>query len=100
MDINQVNPSDRAMSGSDRKPVGPMIGLIIIIVIIILGGIYFWVSRTNYGTQPVNNGNQQSGSTMDTNSILTQDSSDDPAAIENDLNAFNSTDIDSIDSQL
>jgi hypothetical protein len=35
------------METTNNKPIGPTMGLIIILLIIIAGGIYFWLSRSN-----------------------------------------------------
>ena len=72
---------------------GPIIGIIIILAIIILGGLYFWSQRIKDVIT--------TDDTMMTdeilNSINTQNSTDDTSSIETDLN---STDIENLDSEL
>lgn len=90
----------------DNKSVGPVIGLIIILAIIIIGSIYLWLSRSNSPLSPqdnfdnANNPSDQAGTSVDTQVILNQSSSDDAVAIENDLNSFDESDIGSLDSSL
>ena len=43
-------PTQMANSGEDKHIVGPVIGIIVIIGIIILGGLYFWMVRNNSDT--------------------------------------------------
>jgi len=85
----------------EKKAVGPVIGLVIILIIIILGGIYFWTSRTTYA--PIQDDdsteNQEVGS-VSTEAILDQNSSDEPDSIEADLSSFNESDINNLDSGL
>lgn len=103
MDINTMNTSGPSVSGpsNEKRSVGPVIGLIIILVIILIGGIYFfWTSRTanapkNEGTPAVEN-----GEAVDTRTILNQNSSDDVSAIEADLDGFNESDISGLDLKL
>lgn len=63
---------------------GPIIGIVVILAIIILGGLYFWSQRADVADQAVE-------------SINAQDTSDEAAAIEADLNA---TDVENLDAEL
>jgi hypothetical protein len=78
-----VNINDGANGGS----TGPIIGIIVILAIIILGGLYFWGQRAgetviiNESPEPLNAENER----------------DDTSAIEADLE---STDVDSVDADL
>lgn len=91
-------------SPANNRPVGPVIGLIIILAIILIGGIYFWSSRINSKTDmaPENNQNPavNNGESVSPEAILNQSSSDETASIEADLNAFNESDIDGLGSDL
>ena len=106
MDTNTVDTSGPSSNGSpaSNRSVGPVIGLIIILAIILIGGIYFWSSRMNSKTNitPDNNPNPaiNSGESVSPEAILNQSSSDETSAIEADLNAFNESDIDGLGSDL
>jgi len=84
MDDNQEtinnNPEQRS-----QKSVGPALGIIIIIAIIILGGFYFWRERETNGLD-----NQ-------TEMLETYSQSDEIPTIEEDLNQTN---LDSLDQEL
>ena len=82
-DQNNVNVKGNAPSGTSA---GPVIGIIVILVIIILGGLYFWGQRNDEAI--INN-------TLDT--INLQSDSDEVDTIEADLNA---TDIENLDSEI
>lgn len=84
---------------NEKKAVGPVIGLIIILVVIVLGSIYFWTSRTTYA--PLNSDTtSEQGDSVSTEVILEQNSSDEPDTIEADLNEFDESDINNLDSGL
>lgn len=72
------------MEQDSSKSIGPIIGIIIIILIMILGGLYFWgqrVERTRINQL-------EGGETSDALSALpTQSGSDDVSSIEADLSA-------------
>ena len=101
------NNTNSAMGGSnmnmgnlgEKKAVGPVIGLIIILVIIVLGSIYFWTTRKADAPQNGDTAMEQDGS-ISTEGILSQSSSDEPDTIEADLNAFGESDINNLDSGL
>ncbi|MBP6884011.1 MAG: hypothetical protein KBC06_02155 [Candidatus Pacebacteria bacterium] len=67
-----------------EKTNGALIGSIIIIVILIIGGIYFW--KTSVKNLPANTETSTSGNTQD-----------DTASLDADVN---SVDLDSLDSDL
>ena len=75
---------------------GPIIGTIIILAIVVLGGLYFWGQRTTAPTIDIY-GNPVSSSTtpatVDTTTIDTQSSSDNPASIQNDLKSTNTNNL-------
>jgi flagellar basal body-associated protein FliL len=77
------------VDGSE-KSIGPAIGIIIIIAVIVIGGLYFWgqrVSKQKAVPTPENN----STTTIDQNiqNLQKQSSADDINSIEADLNATN-----------
>ena len=75
---------------SNGSSAGPIIGIIVILAIIILGGLYFWRQRVNEEAYEA-----ESEETME--AINTQSESDDASSIEADLN---NTDIDNLDAEL
>jgi len=81
---NNVNVGGGEGGGS----LGPIIGGIVILVIIILGGLYFWGQRVN-DSDAVIDGSVES--------INMQSDSDAAAAIEADLDA---TDVENLDSEI
>lgn len=80
MEGQQNNPNmPRESSGS----AGPVIGIVVILVIVILGALYFWnQSRTNDAALE---------------SIQTQNESDEANSIEADLDATN---VDNLDAEI
>lgn len=83
-------PNNVSMGGGERSggSAGPIIGAIIILAIIILGGFYFWSQRADDSDAAIN---------RTVESINTQGTSDEAAAIEADLN---NTNIENLDSEL
>jgi hypothetical protein len=74
-----------------KSSVGPVIGLVVILAIIVLGSLYFWGKRAN----DVPSNGMYGTADAQTKSLQAQDSSDEVASIESDLNATSFTDIDS-----
>lgn len=83
---------ENTINQDNGSSVGPVIGTIIILAVIVLGGFYFWNQRESKNA--VMDDAQVSQTVQD---IKTQSQSDAPSAIMNDLNA---TDVNNIDSQL
>jgi|SRR3989344_5416725 len=98
MDPQNTNPAPMQSPATPPSPpqqdgdksAGPVIGTIIIILLIILGGLYFWGQRVNdRGAQTedfVTPG-------ADIESLETQGTSDDVTSIEADLNTTNLDDL-------
>ncbi len=93
-----------AMSGeptvNDSKSTGPIIGSIIIVVIIILGGLYFWGQQlTNKDLELTGPDANEIAAQEDSvlNDLSAQGTSDELADIENDLDT---TDLDGLDDEL
>ena len=76
-------------SGS-RKPMGPIIGSIIIVLLIVLGGLYFWGERLNREEML----NQQTAPDAVVDDLKTQGTSDKVSSIEADVSATNLDDLD------
>ena len=85
---NNVN-----MDKEGGDSAGPIIGIIVILVIIILGGLYFWSQREGNDTTI----NDATITDEALESINTQSELDDTASIEADLDA---TDIENLDAEL
>lgn len=80
-----MNPADP--SGTNGASIGPVIGTIIILAVIVLGGLYFWSQRAE----------NQAAVERTIQDIEKQSDSDATSAIEADLEA---TEIDSLDASL
>ncbi len=88
---NPIPPQKETAPGPrTSSSIGPLIGIVIVIAIIVLGGMYFWGQRVEQ------TGNAVEGDTA-TQSLQNQGTSDDLAAIETDVS---STQLDSLDSEL
>ncbi len=95
MDIQNPN---MMMQEPKKSAVGPVIGLIIILAIIIIGSLYFWGKRVddqtqNTQVQPVQNETFVEGD-IQLQQLEVQSSSDDLNSINADLNATNFGNID------
>lgn len=105
---NQTPIMTPGLTPHEEKSIGPAIGIIIIIVVIVLGGLYFWGQRLEMRSPattenpPVEN-TQVSNSPAELQEIQSQSSADDTAAIEADLNATNvdslGTEMNSVDAE-
>ena len=89
--MNMGGQPEPTMVPQSEGSLGPVIGTIIILAVIVLGGLYFWGQRVNNNVMT----DTQVQDTVQT--IKDQSTSDTPADIQADLQA---TDIDNIDSQL
>jgi hypothetical protein len=101
--INQnPNPSNIIPQMEERasKPssVGPFVGIIIVILVIVLGGLYFWGQRLDKSSnEPVIPEDTMTGSPAEDDSIEmleTQGLSDEISDIEGDLNTTNLDNLD------
>lgn len=107
MDQMQQNPAGTPpQAPQEEKSVGALIGSIIVIAIIIIGGIYFWMTRES--ESPLPGETSPLGQTMtpdqETAALLNQGTSDEISDIEKDLGATNFDNLDAgmsdIDAQL
>lgn len=78
----------------EERAIGPAIGVIIIILVLVLGGLYFWGERMNKNTQMQNPQIEEMASPdTQTMELEQQSSSDDINSIDADLRA---TDVNSL----
>ena len=88
---------------SENKPTGPIIGAVIIILVLIVGALYFWGAKLNKEDNKTPE-DILSAEDQTLNQLETQSTSTEINAIENDLNAtvLNGLDADlqSIDKEL
>ncbi len=89
---------NNASPATGHKPIGPAVGIIVIIAILLLGGIYFWMQardEVQYGDQPYTDA--LPGADSKVQALQQQSSSDKVSDIEADLQ---STDLDNLDAEL
>ena len=99
MDQTQQNPTGTpGGTPQEEKSMGPLIGSVIIVAIIVIGGIYFWMTRSAETPTPALPETAPLGQTttpdQETAALLNQGTSDNTADIEKDLNA---TDLNNLD---
>ncbi len=91
-DPSNQSPTSFGAPSADRKPVGPIAGAVIVILLLIAGGLYFWGAAINAenpnNTPPLILGNDVPASD-ESAGLPEQSSSDETSAIEADLNAMN-----------
>ena len=79
----------------EEKSVGALIGSIIVVAVIVIGGIYFWMTRSgetpSTETSPLG---QTVPPDQETAALLNQGTSDEISDIEKDLNATNLNNLD------
>lgn len=83
------------MNNTSRNgmPVGPVIGLVLIIAIIVLGGVYFWTSRDTVNNGMYDSNQIQDRNDMSGNSTSTSSGTYNSAEIELLLNSTNPENI-------
>ncbi len=98
---NQYNaPIQNMMDDAKRDgTVGPLIGSVIIVLVILIGGLYFWGSMIIDRKNEIETEQalEDQASSAEVESIASQSSSDETDSIEADLNA---TDLDSVDAEM
>lgn len=93
MDTFNPNQMPPISSQVEKKSLGPLIAVIIILALIVIGGLYFLKERSSQETYiPTVTETEQTDSV--TASLQTQGNSDDLNAIEADLNATNLDNLD------
>lgn len=109
MEPTQQNQTETpAGMPQEEKSVGALIGSIIVIAVIVIGGIYFWMTRNGESTAPATTETPSLGQTVtpdqETAALLNQGTSSEVSDIEKDLNATNFDNLDAgmgdIDAQL
>lgn len=91
MDNQPININQNGVAPElEKKSVGPMVGLVIVVIIIILGGLYFWKEQTDKAYEDTMMEKDEVAM------INEQSSSDEVSLIEADLQA---TSINSIDTE-
>lgn len=104
-EINSKNTSPKTLSFTERHHghLGPMLGALILLVVIVIGGLYLWgqsLTKTDPAFQErviINNEPETPRALVDAQILETLSPSDDLGAIEADLN---STNLDSIDADM
>lgn len=101
MDPQQMSnkvPNQQPME--DGKQVGPVIGAVIIVAVLVIGGLYYWGAELDKQTAVDENlTGEQIAAEEDiaTQALSEQGTSDEVSAIEDDLNL---TDLDDLDAEL
>jgi hypothetical protein len=72
--------------------LGPIIGTIVVLAVIILGALYFWNERSKTDADDTS-ATAQNTSTVSADAIDSQSSSDDLDSIETDLNNTDTTNV-------
>lgn len=98
------NPTSQSSMGSampkmndEKKPIGPVIGVIIIVLVLTLGGFYFYGNQLNRGNGNMTPEEIINASDEATVNLEQQSASDEINDIEIDLNA---TDLNNLDKEL
>lgn len=89
-----------AAPAQEENGVGPLVGIVIIVIVLVIGGLYFWGRQVEQQmfSEPVNNQLQPSAeSDPATKNLGTQDSSTEIGSIENDLT---NTNLEGLDAEL
>lgn len=81
--------TSEAPAPTQKEGVGPMVGVAIIVILLIFGGLYVWGTTLNNAAKTNNAVDETLAPITD---IATP--SDEPAAIEGDLNGFDATAFD------
>lgn len=92
--MDTFNPSQMPpmQSEPEKKSIGPLVAVVIILAIIIIGGLYFLKERASQEIYSPTPTTEEDDSIV--NTLNEQDSSDELDSIEADLNA---TDLDNLD---
>jgi len=100
---NQAPIMTPPLAPHEEKSVGPAVGIIIIIFIIVLGGLYFWGQRLEMIAPATSDAPQEETVAADASAqaelmkIKLQGSGDDVSSMEADLNATN---VDSLGNEM
>ncbi len=98
---NQTNQSSMGSAmpkmNNEKKPIGPVIGVIIIVLVLTLGGFYFYGDQLNRKNEVMTPEEIVNTSDEATLNLKQQGTSDEINSIETDLNA---TDLNNLDKEL
>ncbi len=112
VDIDSIPESEMKMPAGtevvaeEKSSMGIILGVLIVILVLILGGLYLWGTTLQNNTEPAaierptaaeNNEPESTNAEADVETLQTVSSSDELAAIEADLEA---TDLDTLDAEL
>lgn len=97
--MDTFNPSQMPPMPSqpEKKPIGPLVAVIVILALIVVGGLYFLKTRSvqkTYTPPEISPTVVQPKTDSVTDSLKQQSSSDNLSSIESDLNATNLNNID------
>jgi uncharacterized protein HemX len=100
--VSTEAPQQTEQSGPNKKSIGPIIGIAIIVVIIIFGGLYYWggkINKQELRSAQENTTAEEILSQEDASleSLQVQSTSDEIADIEADLDM---TDLENLDAEL
>lgn len=95
----QEETSTNENKQTPQKPMGPVVGIVIIVILLILGGFYFWGAQLTDTEKEVKITAEEIINQEDTalENLQSQSNSDEIDAIEADLNT---TDLENLDSEL
>ncbi len=83
------------MEPTQEKSVGPILAIIIVLLLVVLGGLYFLGQRKSNVQSSIESASVSGDTSQITASIKSQSSSDDSTSLEQDLNNTNTTNVDS-----
>jgi uncharacterized protein HemX len=89
--VQTAAPVTPAPAPKTSGGIGPLVGIVIIIAILAIGGIYYWMTELNM--QALEEEDQQTVTPGNTDTNTANTNSDDTSAIENDLQGT-SVDVD------
>ena len=92
-------PNTPQSDNADKSAFGPIAGIAIIVIVLIVGGVYLWMTATDQDVDESQLPVIQSGGEAEAivNQLNTQGTSDEIADIEADLNT---TELENLDSEL
>lgn len=111
MDTPQTNPQGQNQQGDlsskntmpqapqvgnpqSASPIGPIVGVIIIVLVLALGGLYFWGKELAQQDSLESTNDIVNTPDSSTESLKSQGSSDELSSIETDISATNFSDLD------
>ncbi len=106
MDTNEENQSESPSNiptipeekvAEENGPIGPVVGIIIVVALLIVGGLYFWGNQIFVRTDKTSSVEDIKGADPVAENLKTQSTSDEVGSIEKDLQT---TDLNNIDSDL